>query len=376
MMQRDSSALRGVETRVLSKRAVTLVESLAILLCVTLLMVVLVPATAQVAVSGKSQRCLSNLMRIGYANAVYAAQDPNDNALPVHHQQFTQCGEDSSSLCDEPIFVGAYDWGGKSGVGRDDFVSGFPGEPLNSRYGTKAGFGPTRRPLNKILFPGAMTDAFAFGRFDRDQAHADTKLELDLVKCPSDTGFTGVHCPDFEAKKLSSFDHFGTSYNANIFMTASGGGGVMFSTSPYLHRMSDLLAPSRTLGYQENNGRFAWTVAPEPCDFLHGVPGTVGGWHGKDWTFNAAFMDGHADSIYMRGYRRETNLGLGPDFDGASRCITIRGEGWQKDTLPLPRIATNLVHDGNGRSSYEGCIQQSAAAAQRERNSTCTDCAR
>jgi hypothetical protein len=292
-------------------------------------------------------------MRIGYANAIYAAQDAADMALPVHPKQFQQCPDE---ICSETVYVGAYEWGGKSGVGQDDFVTGAPGDPLNSKYGTLAGFGPASRPLNGILFKQEFEDHLN-PVFDRIGAEEDTQLDLEVVRCPSDLGYTGLHLPAFSQSGLTSFDHFGTSYTANIFMIASSGGGELRSNSPLLHRMSDIINPRRTLAYQENNGRFAWAAYPDPCDFLEGVPGTVRGWHGKDWAFNATFIDGHADTIYMRGYRTETafpdNLALQTSY----RCIIIRGETWQLDTLPLMDVRTGMYFGGEGRPSYEGGIQ-------------------
>jgi hypothetical protein len=342
---------RGIKT------AVTLIDVAATVVALTLLALWLVPAVASVAGSSKGSKCLSNLMQIGYANAVYAAQDPTDMAIPVHPMQYNQCpGQKQGELCTDPIYVGAYEWGGKSGIGRNDFVTGSPGDPLNSKYGTLVGFGPASRPLNNILYATEFADAWASGHFDRAQAQRDTQLDLDVYQCPSDTGYTGIHCPSFAEKGLTSYDHFGTSYNANLFMTAMGGGEMM-SNSPYLHRMSDLTSPARTLAYQENNGRFAWAAAPDPCFFIPGVPGAVRGWHGKDWTFNAAFLDGHADTIYMRGYN---NPDIGRYPPGASyavfQCIIIRGEGWQIDTLPVPPVPTGLWQTRSGRPSYEDCI--------------------
>jgi len=68
----------------------TLTEAVATIVTLLVLIVWLVPATAGVARSSKEGKCLSNLARIGYANLVYAAQDPADMALPVHPRQFTQ----------------------------------------------------------------------------------------------------------------------------------------------------------------------------------------------------------------------------------------------------------------------------------------------
>jgi hypothetical protein len=333
-----------------------LAETIATFLALLLLAACLLPATASVRGASKQSRCLNNLLQISYANAVYAAQDQANMALPVHPKQFQQCPDQPpGDFCTDPKFIGAYEWGGKSGIGQDDFVTGSPGDPLNSKYGTKAGFGPATRPLNRIIYPGKFEDHL-HPQFDPVGAEQDTHLELNVYHCPSDTGYTGVHFPDFKARRLSSLDHFGTSYTANMFMTANAGGGEMMSNSPYLHRMSDIISPATTLAYYENNGRFAWTVAPDYCDFLEGIPGQVRGWHGKDWNFDAAFVDGHADSIYMRGYVSRAVM-QDDVYQAGYRCIIIRGEGWQKDTLPADRVPTGLFYGGSGRTSYEHGIE-------------------
>lgn len=342
-----------------AKRGLTMVEITATVVSLVLLTLWLVPAAAGVRSGSKASRCLGNLAQIGFANLIYSAQDPAGMALPVHRRQNTQCpGLPAGQLCSEPIYVGAYDWGGKSGVGRDRFLTGISGDPLNSRYGTKAGFGPATRPLNQIIYGDKLRDHNA-SLFNPTGAKEDTQLNLDVYRCPSDTGQTGMHCSPFQLQSLTSYDYFGTSYNANIFMTGSSDGSV-FSNSPYLRPMSRVPNPSATLAYMENNGRFAWAASPElsECMFIgdgRGFPGKAKGWHGKDWTFNAAFIDGHADTIYMRGYR---NTLVFPDDDGIQnrfRCIIIRGEGWQIDTLPDQRIPTNLA-SGFGRPSYEDCL--------------------
>jgi len=317
----------------------------------------LVPAAAQLRVSSKETTCLGNLMRIGYANAVYAGDNLSDPALPIHALQFAQCGPNYPGLCNNPSFIGAYEWGGKSGVGMPGWVE-YPGV-LGSKYGTAAGFGPSTRPLNAILYKAAFTDARADGRLSRVQAQIDTELVLSTNRCPADTGYAGIHFPNFRDLGLSSYDHFGTSYTANMFMIANQGGGEMRSNSPYLHRFSEIRAPGRTLAYYENNGRFAWSAAPMPpdCSWIGpGISGTVRGWHGKDWTFNAAFMDGHVERIVRRGFQNELVM-EDPEAQAAFRCIIVRGQGWQKDTLPLISVATGLAWGGAGRPSWEGGIE-------------------
>lgn len=217
-------------------------------------------------------------------------------------------------------------------------------------------------------------------------------LALDLYKCPADDGPPrGAHCPEWlQNTERSSFDHFGNSYAANVFMTAtSGGSNPMFSNSPYMRPTTRVPTPSRTLYYEENIGRWAWSCKNEieDCQWIgQGVdPGptkAVRGWHGKDWTFNRAFVDAHAEQqkIWLEGtedadgyafhYRNERLSsyptgagGCGNPEDDVNqrheycRCIIVRGNGWQKDTLPAPAIATGLLSPGQGRPSYEGCVE-------------------
>ncbi len=336
------------------RSALSLIEVAALVVIAVVLTAGLVPSLASVRMSGKESRCLSNLMQIGFANSMYAAKEPSDPALPVHAKQFDQCLSPLvGGFCQDPMFVGAYEWGGKSGVGVPGFVE-FPGQ-LGSRYGTLAGFGPVTRPLNDVVYKQEFVDAWDSPEgFDRLQAQLDMGLDLPVNQCPADTGYTGIHFPAFRDSKLSSYDHLGTSYTANVFMTGAQG-FEDYSNSPYLHSLSEIMSPRRTLAYYENNGRFAWSAQPMPpdCRWIgSGIAGTVRGWHGVPWVFNAAFIDGHADSIYMRSF---DNSAVGPE--SSFWCISVRGESWNKDTLPLDRVRTNLKSPGYGRPSWEGGIE-------------------
>jgi hypothetical protein len=100
-----------------------------------------------VSLAGESRyaKCLERMQAIGQASLIYSATDVAESAIPVHKKQFQRSQND-------PLFIGAYEWGGKSGAGSPrQNLAGSP--PLNSRYGTQAGFGPTTRPLNSILYP-------------------------------------------------------------------------------------------------------------------------------------------------------------------------------------------------------------------------------
>lgn len=293
--------------------------------------------------------------------------------IPVHPGQFAQDSND-------PTFIGAYEWGGKSGVGRPDFLGG--DSPLHSKYGTKAGFGPATRPLNDVLYPSGFKDNG--NPYNRVGATNDTTLELGLFSCPADDGPPrGGHCSDWVAhSEQSSFDHFGNSYAANVFLT--GHPGRVGSNSPYLRPLSRVPTPARTLYYEENIGRWAWAARRENCDVIASVfPGVdpgptrvIRGWHGADWTYNRAFVDSHAETqrILIEGtedaegyslhYRNE-HLSYYPDwFDGEEgsfymyQCIIVRGDGWQKDTMPAAVIETDIALYPSGRPSWEGCVDR------------------
>ena len=306
------------------------------------------------------------MRNLATSSLVYSADDYHGMVIPVHHLQFEQ---DPGN----PTFIGAYEWGGKSGVGRTDWMSGGGGENvLNSRYGTRAGFGPVTRPLNHVLYKSGFKDSTK-PYFSPQWALADTMLALDLFKCPSDDGPPrGGHCPSWLANtEESSYDHFGTSFAANIFMVANSVGGYMRSNSPYLRPLARVPNPGRTLLYEENIGRWAWAAREDWCDFLQGIDvgptKTIRGWHGKNWTYNRAFVDSHAEyqKIYVEGtedsqgyahhYRSEVVF-RDPVEQDVNRCIIIRGPGWQKDTIPANDIPTNVWHSGAGRPSYDDCV--------------------
>lgn len=249
----------------------------------------------------------------------------------------------------------AYAWGGKSGQG--DPITG---DYLNSRWGTANGLGPATRPLNQIIYGGVFPDYQENRGVGSANWISDTQLDLDVYRCPADYGYTGIHYSGYKFEKLTSFDHFGTSYSANIFWIAGGGPdpNIVRSNSPYLHRLSEIVVPARTLLYEENCGRFAWMRDPDPCPWADGIPGEVRGWHGQMWMFNVAFVDGHAGTTYIESYTpRDIGRypGEGCEFD-CSQCILIRGDGWQKDTLPLPDVRTDFPRPPGGRPSHEGDV--------------------
>ncbi|HUU83767.1 MAG TPA: hypothetical protein VM243_09710 [Phycisphaerae bacterium] len=302
------------------RRALTFIESVATLCVLALLTAIIAPALAEVGRRGKDAVCLQNLARIAQASIVYSTLDPDGQAIPIHVQQF---------MVPYPYYlrVGPVLYGGKSGRGRAE------GDAM--WWGTKNGKGPATRPLNQILYRDAFPDYTSNPGSGRANWLSDERLDLDVFRCPSDGGWTGgMHNQYWIDSKLSSFDHYGTSYSANIMWIGACCGGCCDSNSPYAHRLSDIPSPARTISYQEYCGRWAYWYEPVPPGCPEEV-GVVGGWHGQDWLFNVSFVDGHAEPVEIRG-RFAPDIGHYPLADWSFwRRVMARGPNWQLDTLPL-----------------------------------------
>lgn len=360
-----TSATASNQRRRHRRAGFTLIELAVVAGCVVFVGALLQPSLSTARARSKQSVCLERLRNIGTASRTYAADSAQGWAIPTHHLQFEQTSGNIT-------FIGAYEWGGKSGVGQDDYVTGSPGNPLNSKYGTRADFGPNTRPLNTILYPHGFRDNLN-PWFDPQGALADTQLDLAAYRCPADDGPPqGGHCESWLLQsEQSSYDHFGTSYAANLFMIANSAGGYMSSNSPYMRPITRIPNPLRTILYEENIGRWAWAAREDWCDFLQGIDvgptKAIRGWHGKDWVYNRVFGDAHAETqqVYIDGtqdsegyalhYRTE-QVFADPNEQSYNRCIIIRDDGWQKDCMPANPIPTGLYYGGGGRVSYEGCV--------------------
>jgi hypothetical protein len=339
-VRRKNSCRNGTNTR----PAVTMLETVACSAALLALLAMVTPALSEYRRQSKEVRCISNLQRIAGASAAHAAADPNELLTPVH------------SLIGTAGALGAYEWGGKSGRG-ESLGGGIGPDIINSKWGTQFGRGPGTRGLNDVLYKGGFADyAHTPGPEARNWVN-DARLDLDVYRCPSDYGYTGIHTTAWRDSRLSSFDHYGNSYAvATHWVGVVGGNCDLMSSSPFLRPVSEVPSPARTLSYTENCGKYSWrqNYGPDGCGSLSGTLGPdvesiVRGWHGSPFTFTTAFVDGHVGRTSMRGFLQPVpNIGQFPDVPGVGanydswRCAIIRGSDWQLDTLPAAPVLTAI----------------------------------
>jgi len=156
------------------------VELLVVVSIIALLIAILLPSLRKAREQAKLATCLANMTGIAKASLTYAADDPGENMIPVPN---TDVLEDAS---------GALEWGGKSGIGQPPNAN----SQALSVYGTAAYRGPAHRPLNLQLYKSGFKDYNPpNGRQNPGPGNInylnDTKLDLPLYRCPSDTGYAG-----------------------------------------------------------------------------------------------------------------------------------------------------------------------------------------
>jgi prepilin-type processing-associated H-X9-DG protein len=217
------------------------------------------------------------------------------------------------------------------------------------------GRGPGARPLNNVLYKGGFYNAQNAPGPNQINWARDMAPELPEFHCPADYGYTGTHLPDWRDSKLTSYDHYGNSYAANTWWIAKRGPECeLMSNSPFLHPLSTIPSPKRTFMYIENCGRFAdlYNLGADGCQTRSELTDEpIRGWHGEPFTFNTAFVDGHASRLFIKGHLQpQLRIGRYPlceDYDPdicyqVWHCGIVRGSTWQKDTLPTPPVVTGI----------------------------------
>jgi len=366
------------ETRTGVSWGFTLVETVIAASVALFVLAVLASSVRAARTRDRTADCLANMRTIGQASLVYAAEDPNELLIPVPNLDVL------------PTASGTFEWGGKAGAGQ----STQPPDVTYSVFGTRSFRGPAHRPLNHYLYKGEIVDYNPIGGEPNPGPGGinylnDTQLDLDVYRCPSDTGYAGGgflytagsrpsrNERAFRDEGLTAYDHYGTSYIANTFWITGGiYGNRMRSASVYFAPLSRVPSPSHALAYQEIPSRFtfmwgSWEGSGcEWVDYENRVEGgfnIVPGWHGQDFHFNVTFADGHSAMVEMQGcIRPAPNLGpmnypphgcgSTPDPYECRRCVTIRGPEWSMDTLPAPAAMTPWI-SGDRSSSRSDQIR-------------------
>lgn len=337
--------------------AFTLIELLVVVSIIALLISILLPSLKKARDQAKQAKCLANLTGISKGCTTYAVDDEGNNVFPIS-PTFGKVTAHSDGVKLVPRW---FEWGGRSGKAGFEY----PDYITQSPWGIADGLNSYNRPLNKLLYKAGMKKLRTSD--PETEVDKDFKLDLGIYACPADIGYTasgytdvGYGMDQLRASGRSCYEHYGNSYTGASFIVCltSGSGCIqdlpIYSTAPFYRPLSRIPNGANTILFYEGNASRAY----RGYDRSKGQPLTnptgefaldtekVKGWHGRDWFFTACFVDGHSGVIKMKGMIvPPPDLGSTyPMPPGSQRPydywsgITIRGNGWQLDSLPAPTV--------------------------------------
>lgn len=323
-------------TRDSRRRGFTLIDLAAVVVMGGVLVVALAAGVRQMQPRDNQVMCLTNLQRIGAAIHAYAAEDPREQAIPIHMNMvgYNDANQPTGVGLDYWLWrtANAFAWGGQ-GATETFYIYAEIGFLLNDPNELAGALPPDvwfevpeyagrHRPLNGYIAPDPLT----------------------TFRCPSDAGFPDSPYID-DVPQANAFRAcwatLGNSYRANLRsygeMSAGSLYGGAFSTGPWGHRLSIL----------PNPGRLALVSDALWGTMAGGYPGSppLVGWHGILNADNVLFCDGSARLTSVEGQQAGTaRRPLGdtlvsldsPPTPSFSDSLLVAGPDWQLDCYPAP----------------------------------------